>query len=137
MLELVPSDLTVTRNSNGLSAGGYHLNTFFSKEAPMQSHAVGQAGGGSGVKDVFSLEGISSHLAVPAGLSYIQNILQEQSHHSHVEDMDVAPDALIDKLMNLVNVSEKRTKTRRRQPKKKKNTKKTTKKNTKKNTKKR
>jgi hypothetical protein len=130
MLELSPSDLTVTRNSNGLSAGGYHLNTFFSNEAPMKSHTVGQSGGGDGSKDKFSLDGFSSHLAVPAGLSYIQNILEEQPQHSHVEDIDVAPDSLIDKLMNLVAVNETRTRTRRRQHKK--NNKKNNKKNTKK-----
>jgi len=118
-----PSDLVVTTSRDGMSAGGFKIDSALMAAGAPCAAVKGQKGGGP-------LAGLKG-LAVPAGLLFLQRTMA--SNYIEYQNKDaVIEEGLYDKLVNLASSGEAKTSNRAASPKRlsKKQTKKQTKRQT-------
>ena len=116
-------DLAFSRDSKGIiRAGGFKIKTIFGNISPIMS-IPGQMGSNDTI-----LDNLAGDLAVPAGLLYLNTISPHQNIlPSAVSNDEVAPNQLIDRLVDLMSpTDEKKLKMTRKMSHKKSTHKKST-----------
>jgi len=114
-----PSDLVVTTSRDGMSAGGFKIDSALMAAGAPCAAVSGQKGGGA-------LAGLKG-LAVPAGLLFLQRTMANNYIEYQNKDA-VIDEGLYDKLIGLASTNEKKQTVKATSPKRspKKNTKKRT-----------
>ena len=95
-----PSDLVVNTSRDGMSAGGFKIDSALMAAGAPCATIKGQKGGGP-------LTGIKG-LAVPAGLLFLQRTMMNNNIEYQNKDT-VIDESLYDKLIGLATVNEKKS----------------------------
>ena len=100
-------DLALSKESDGtIRAAGYKLDTIFGVNMMPMSSFPTQRGGGRGETNKETiLDKLQGDFAVPAGLLYLNTV---SPHTNIVKDAEVAPNQLIDRLVNLMSPTDEK-----------------------------
>ena len=101
MTILSSEDLAFYKDENGsMHAGGFKLNTIFNNNNMPMISVSSQEGGGKPKNNIF--DSLTEGHAVPAGLFYL-NSVTAPTQNNNSANTDVAPNQLIDRLIDLMD----------------------------------
>ena len=112
-MSIVPrEDLAFYKDNNGrMHAGGFKLNTIFNEGNMPMISVSSQTGGNKSSNNI--LDSLTDGHAIPAGLFYLNTVTPQKKFFS--TDDEVAPNQLIDRLVDLMDpINEKKHKITRK-----------------------